>query len=127
MSLIKYFVLILTAISITCQAEIVAKGSRSPSYNDFNHNPHLTNQMRRMMKPYILPAKHPVKVKLDALFLSKRVIENETTFREAGFITLHQKARSFIRVARHPSVPGYLFKIYLDTELREKLKKPGWM
>jgi hypothetical protein len=54
------------------------------------------------------------------------VTQNPETFRKAGFQTLVVKSRSFIRVARHPLVPGYLFKVVLDSELREKRDKPEW-
>ncbi len=126
MQMMKYFVIIVAAFSITCQAENFAKSSHANYYNDFGRNPYLTKEMRRAIKPYILPANHPLKAKLDALFLSSRVTQNINTFNEAGFITLFHKPRSFIRVVKHPTVPDYLFKIYLDSDLLEKRHTPGW-
>jgi hypothetical protein len=80
----------------------------------------------RPLKRHILPANHPGKPVLDAIFLSERATKNASTFRASGFITLFRQSRSFIRVARHPSLPGYLLKVYLDSEHRQKGKKAGW-
>jgi hypothetical protein len=73
----------------------------------------------------ILPANHPGKPALDAIFLSRRATKDEETFQSSGFTTLFYKSRSFIRVARHPSLPGYLLKVYLDSEQRKKGNRPG--
>ena len=75
---------------------------------------------------YILPANHPGKRALDAIFLHKRATKDEETFQASGFTTLFNKSRSFIRVARHPSLPGYLLKVYLDSEQRQKRNRAGW-
>ena len=77
-------------------------------------------------KGHILPANHPGKRALDAIFLSRRATKDEATFEAAGFKTLFQKSRSFIRVASHPSLPGYLVKVYLDSEQRQKRNRAGW-
>jgi hypothetical protein len=78
------------------------------------------------MKRYILPENHPAKPALDAIFLSTRATKDEATFRASGFTTLFTKSRSFIRVARHLSLPGYLLKVYLDSEQRQKRKRASW-
>jgi len=77
-------------------------------------------------KGHILPANHPGKRALDAIFLSRRATKDEATFEASGFKTLFQKSRSFIRVASHPSLPGYLVKVYLDSEQRQKRNRAGW-
>ena len=81
---------------------------------------------RRPLKQHTLPANHPGKSALDAIFLSGRATKNASTFRACGFVTLFRQSRSFIRVARHPSLPGYLLKVYLDSEQRQKRKRAGW-
>lgn len=78
------------------------------------------------MKRYILPENHPAKPALDAIFLSTRATKDEATFQASGFTTLFAKPRSFIRVVRHPSLPGYLLKVYLDSEQRQKRNRTGW-
>jgi hypothetical protein len=77
-------------------------------------------------KEHILPANHPGKRALDAIFLSSRATKDEESFQASGFTTLFKKERSFIRVARHPSLPGYLVKVYLDSEQRQKRNRAGW-
>jgi hypothetical protein len=78
------------------------------------------------MKRYFLPENHPAKPALDAIFLSTRATKDEATFQASGFTTLYAKSRSFIRVVRHPSIPGYLLKVYLDSEQRQKRNRTGW-
>jgi hypothetical protein len=78
-----------------------------------------------MMKRYILRENHPAKPTLDAIFISKRATKDEATFQASGFTTLYARSRSFIRVARHPSLPGYLLKVYLDSEQRQKRNRTG--
>lgn len=75
---------------------------------------------QKMMEPYLLPSDHPIKNKLDALFSSNRVISNEQTLRAAGFEIVASTKWSYITVARHPDMPGFVFKLYLDTEKRTK-------
>jgi uncharacterized protein YozE (UPF0346 family) len=78
------------------------------------------------MKRYILRENHPAKGALDAIFVSTRATKDEATFQTSGFITLYAKSRSFVRVVRHPSIPGYLLKVYLDSEQRQKRNRTGW-
>lgn len=96
------------------------------SIPNFDDNPLLTSSIKKKIKPFLIPSNHPAKSALDTIFYSSRAIENENTLQDAGFITLFNQPYSFIRVAKHPTVPGYLFKIYLDSELRQKENKQGW-
>jgi hypothetical protein len=84
------------------------------------------SEIPRTKKRHILPAHHPGRRALDAIFLSRRATKDEESFQASGFTTLFQKSRSFIRVARHPSLPGYLLKVYLDSEQRQKRNRAGW-
>jgi hypothetical protein len=77
------------------------------------------------MSPYLLPLDHPVKPSLDALFSASRVTENEASLLQAGFQIIASMPGSFVIVARHPSVPGYIFKLYLDSEKRHKEETPN--
>jgi len=90
------------------------------SYPNFQDNPYLDERMRVMMTPYLLPLDHPVKTMLDCIFSQSRAIENKQTLIEAGFIIIASMPGSFVIVARHPLIPGYVFKLYLDTEMRSK-------
>jgi hypothetical protein len=77
-------------------------------------------------KDYLLSGNHPAKPALDAIFRSIRATKDELIFQSSGFNTLFKKSRSFIRVASHPSLPGYILKVYLDDEQRQKHNRPGW-
>lgn len=89
-------------------------------------NRYLSDTIRKKMRPYLLPLQHPMRQILDELFLHERITLNRETFQNAGFKTLATGPRSFIRVARHEKMPGYLVKAYLDTVTREKRGKPSW-
>ena len=73
-----------------------------------------------MMGPHLLPLDHPLKAQLDAIFSVSRVLENRQTLDEAGFDIIAAMPGSFVIVARHPAMPGYVFKMYLDSEKRSK-------
>jgi hypothetical protein len=79
------------------------------------------------MNCYLLPLTHPAKNVLDFLFRRPDVIDNDSTFHAAGFETLVKKTRSLMRVAAHPALPEYLFKVYLVEERHLEREKPrGW-
>ncbi len=104
-------------------APLEASSSFYPSFSD---NPTLALQMRQLMRPYLLPMTHPIKPILDALFQKSRVIDSEKGLIDAGFTVLFSQPRSFIRVVKHPSLPGYLLKIYLDTDTNRLEGEAGW-
>lgn len=83
-------------------------------------------EMQKAIQPYLLPAEHKLKPALDAIFNESRVTFNDQSLRESGFKILFSKKRSFIRVARHPDLPGHLIKANLDSFLKEKKGTPTW-
>ncbi len=96
-------------------------------YPHFNDNPYLTPRLQSTIAPYLLPLDHPIKSTLDTIFSQSRVIENEKSLTDAGFEWIAgPMPLSFIIVARHPQVPGYVFKIYLDSEKRCRKEIPHW-
>ena len=60
---------------------------------------------------YVLSDDHWLYANLDNIFSRRDVLENSTTFKEAGFVTLY-KQPSGMMVAKHPALPGYLVKVY---------------
>lgn len=97
-------------------------------YPNFRDNPFLNGQMKAVVAPYLLPLDHPMKATLDFIFSQSRVIENERTLTDAGFtLVAGPMPVSFIIVARHPAIPGYVFKIYLDSESRARPNIPHWL
>jgi hypothetical protein len=113
--------------ALLTEASIDSPLNAYSKYPHFKNNPFITKKMRAIFAPYLMPSDHPLRPALDALFLSSRAIENETSFFQAGFILLHSQQTSYVRVAWHPNFPEYLFKIYLDSETRLKANKPGWL
>jgi hypothetical protein len=95
-------------------------------YPHFDNNPYMTEVMRRKMRPYLLPLESPLRNPLEAIFTASRAIQNEATFIEAGFITIAHQHNSMIRVARHTAFPGYLFKVYLDSDSPLIQEIDGW-
>ncbi|WP_068470876.1 hypothetical protein [Candidatus Protochlamydia phocaeensis] len=93
---------------------------------DFEKNRVLSNKIKKRMRPYIIPDKHPMKDNLDAIFLRKRATVNEDTFKASGFRIISKRPRSFIYVAKHKSLPTYLVKAYMDDQLKEKRDRPSW-
>lgn len=79
--------------------------------------------------PYLLPEGHPLREWLDATFSTVRILESEATLREAGFeiLTCLPKHPA---VVKHPSAPGYVFKMYLNSEKkypRENISSSQWL
>lgn len=97
-----------------------ARALRAKKDPNFNRNRYLSSSRRRAVKPHLLPLQHPMHSVLDEIFFKTRATVDSTAFRKAGFKTIAIRPRSFIRVARHRELPGYLVKAYLDTELRKK-------
>lgn len=104
----------------------ISRNPYTPAYPEFDQNPCFTDAMRIKIRPFLLPLNFSEKDRLDALFTISRVIETEESFNEAGFEILFRQPFSYVRIAKHPLFPGFLFKIYLDSELRKKDGKEGW-
>lgn len=70
---------------------------------------------------YQLPNDHPAKPILDQIFSKPGVLANRDSFKAAGFKILLEKqsshglAAKWI-LAKHPAIPGQLFKLFLDNE-----------
>ena len=99
---------------------------RNQSDPNIENNPYISPGIRKKMGRYLLPLRHPMRKILDDLCLEMRVTADKGTFRHSGFITIANRPRSYIRVAKHSMMPGYLVKVYLDTVLNEKQHKPSW-
>lgn len=89
-------------------------------YPYFHDHPHLTDKQRTLIAEHLLPLTHPLKTALDALFSHSRVVANEHSLQQAGFSIIAAMPGSFVIVARHRDIPGYVMKLYLDTETRTK-------
>ena len=94
--------------------------------NRKNDDSHLSKKIKKTIAPYLIPKKHPMMKSLDTIFSTKRATYNRTTFLESGFDILAEGSRSYIVVARHSLLPGYLFKCFFDSERRKKNNREGW-
>ncbi|MES2344617.1 MAG: hypothetical protein V4494_01575 [Chlamydiota bacterium] len=81
--------------------------------------------MHRSISPYLLPSDHPIKPTLDLIFAAPGVLKNEETLLNQGFNVI-TTGGSYVTIARHPAVPGYVFKLYYDEETRIKDNTPHW-
>jgi len=67
--------------------------------------------------PYLLPRDHYLRSILDTIFSNPALLKNKKSFSKGRFTTIAlRKKKGSLRVARHPSAPGYLFKLYLKNE-----------
>lgn len=81
----------------------------------------------KMMTYQLLPSDHPARVLLEALFRGSNIIDNEGAFHNAGFEVRVKKLRSLMRVATHPTLAKYIFKVFLVEERQYKREKSrGW-
>lgn len=89
--------------------------------------PHLPKKVAEGIAHYVIPQHHPMKGVLDTIFTISRVTANESTFAQAGFSIIGQKRpRTYMLVAHHPALSGYIIKASLDNELRLKQNRPTW-
>ncbi len=93
---------------------------------EFGNHPLLNTHIKKEIKPFLLNSHSSLYKTVNQIFTQYRVTLNVYTLIQAGFNILCQQPRSFITVASHPAVPGMLFKLYFDSELRKKNNVPGW-
>lgn len=80
----------------------------------------LSEDIKHLLSPYLLPENHPVKPLLDALFGSARATFSLESLEKAGFPKSSPRKFSKLIVTKHPAIPGYVFKIYLDAQRYHK-------
>lgn len=94
-------------------------------YPGLSENPYLEKSDQDKIQPFLLPLTHPMKEQLDLIFHKSRAIQDRDTFEEAGFEVLMDDLNSLMILAKHPGIPGYLFKVYFDGSETKK-NKSGW-
>lgn len=116
------FIRVILAIALTFS---FLESPLEGSYPHFSDNRLLGKKEKSATAPYLLPLDFPFKNVIDLLFAT-RVTQDIDSLTSAGFQVIAAQPRSFIHVVKHPAVPGYVFKIYLDSVLKEKEDIPGW-
>lgn len=76
----------------------------------------MKNDVWEEVKPYLMPNNHPLKKKMDKLFTSFRVTENEASLKRAGFLKTTPAAFSNAIVSKNDNLKGYYFKFYDDHQ-----------
>jgi hypothetical protein len=76
----------------------------------------ITQETWEAVYPYLLPETDELKFQLDEIFSQYRVTLNSETLSESGFTNVKPRKYSRIVVTKHPKVPGFVFKIYLDDQ-----------
>ncbi len=130
----EYHLLLLRLWEESCEEEFLFDLSDSHSFYfakkledpHLEKNPYLPKKIKNHLRPYLLPLHHRMRPKLDALFCEARVTQNRYTFHDAGFRVIARGPRSFINVAQHKQLPGYLVKAYFDNETQKKGNKSSW-
>ena len=121
----KNYILIFMALFLSCFA--TSSAAEVSNYPNFIDNPFLNTHMRAAIAPHLLPLDHPMKPVLDSIFSQSRVLENERSLIDGGFeVIAGPTLLSFVIVARHFAIPGYVFKLYLDSESRCRKQIPHW-
>lgn len=111
-----------------CNDEIllIKKLHRNPQERRNRFKQKITTDFAEKIKPYAMPSDHPAKKTLDAIFQHSQPTKNIDALEAAGFEVVSLRPFSFAVIAKHPSLPGYLQKLYLDSEQRKKNGKEGW-
>lgn len=76
----------------------------------------ISKQDWKQINAYRIPEGHPAKQKLDQICSSARVFANLDAMRAAGFANAKPQHHTRIIVTRHPDLPGYVIKAYLDDQ-----------
>jgi hypothetical protein len=75
----------------------------------------LNDRFEELFVSYLLPKEHPLRGWLDSIFSTSLILDNKEMLRAVGFEILacipHHPA-----VLKHPNIPGYIFKVYLNGE-----------
>lgn len=79
---------------------------------------HLNFEGKKKVRPFFIEKDHPIKSKLDDIFSKARVIQNVQSMEKAGFIKPFPRHATHVVFTKHPDLPGYVIKAYLDDDLR---------
>jgi hypothetical protein len=90
-----------------------------------NPSPYVSNSVWQKAKKYLMPEDHPIKSELDQIFSKSRALCDMHSMEGAGFVPALPRHHNQMIVTRHPRLPGYLIKAYLDEQDYFK-KKPEY-
>lgn len=84
------------------------------NYCEFNKSSS-PEEVKREVKPYLLPKEHRASNALHAIFSEKGVLASIGSMQAAGFVILLYRERGGLILAKHPLLKNFLVKAYLDT------------
>lgn len=73
-------------------------------------------EVKELAAPYLMTDNHPIKSVLDRILSSSRATMDIKSLKRAGFQDIDLRKRG-ITFARHPDMPGYVFKLICDYSL----------
>lgn len=79
-----------------------------------------SQKVKEAVHPYLIPTDHQIKSALDTIFSTTRATFNLNTLREAGFTKTRPRQFTKMLVTSHPIFPGFIFKLYLDSQRYHK-------
>src|SRR5437868_3403573 len=104
---IKFMFILFSLILIHVQ-KIEAQQLNNPSI-------YLQDKTWIEIQDFLLPNDHPVKEKLDQICFTSRAFADKESVIAAGFNSTQLQGCTQIVVTRHPELPGYIIKAYLDS------------
>lgn len=87
------------------------------TYSLFTKSSFIDEAAWQQISPYLLPADHPIKNQLDAIFTHVRATTSVKTFQKAGFECIALRKWDNVVVAWHRKLKGYLVKAYMDSQI----------
>lgn len=130
--MVKKISIVLCLLALVNSGPLCAKNQHKPRHEvnrksyALEESPWLTKKSAKAISPHLLPTDHPAKPALDSIFKASRATLDVQAFINAGFTIISTQPRSFVIVASHPLLPGYLVKVQYDDELRLKGETPFW-
>ena len=76
----------------------------------------VSSKVWKKVEEFMMPNNHPAKPILDQIFSQSRAFLNMEAMQLAGFAPAIPQHHTHIIVTRHPALPGYVIKAYLDEQ-----------
>lgn len=82
----------------------------------FERPAHVEESIWAAAEPYFIPEDHPLKKKLDKIFMASRVSSTPASLKRAGFSVREGRRAENVYVCKHKKLKGYVLKIYTDNQ-----------
>jgi hypothetical protein len=92
-----------------------------------NPSLYVSQELWKDIQDYLIPDDHPAKEKLDQIFSTSRALADKKSMVAAGFDFARPQRVTQIIVTRHPEMPGYIIKAYLDSTKYGHKGKPDYL